>query len=205
MTPSPASTGSTNGYDRSVVQDRLELPLWDTRPPQPAPPYQARSKRRYLHATRKTKIANVTTTPPNRSLILLNPSLKQRLGTGRKPVHHATAGSRSTADDRAAGTASRRLTRAGGRRSSRRPPHRRRSGAALYFLQHYVFKGTVPDGVASLVYVAVPGVLAVAAGWLAPHQSRTPCRQSSVPRHAAVPELSSTVTVLPPDPPAAQP
>jgi hypothetical protein len=60
------------------------------------------------------------------------------------------------------------------------------SGAALWLLQHYVFKGTVPDGVVSMVYFVVPGVLAVAAGWLAPHQSRTP-----VP----VPMLSPPLTV----------
>ena len=63
------------------------------------------------------------------------------------------------------------------------------SGAALYLLQHYVFKGDVPDGVAWLVYVAVPGALAYAAGWLAPHQSRTPPPAASPP---------SNVTVTPP-------
>ncbi len=46
------------------------------------------------------------------------------------------------------------------------------SGAALWVLSQYVFRGAVPDGVASLGYVAVPGVLAYAAGWLAPHQPR---------------------------------
>ena|SRR6266700_2822287 len=46
------------------------------------------------------------------------------------------------------------------------------SGAVLYLLQTYAFKGTVPDGIASLIYVAVPGVLAFAAAYMAPHQSR---------------------------------
>jgi hypothetical protein len=46
------------------------------------------------------------------------------------------------------------------------------SGAALWLLSHYVFRGSVPDGIASMVYIAVPGVLAYAAGWLAPHQPR---------------------------------
>jgi hypothetical protein len=46
------------------------------------------------------------------------------------------------------------------------------SGAALYLLQVYVFKGAVPPGVESLIYAAVPGALAYAAGWLAPHQHR---------------------------------
>jgi len=48
------------------------------------------------------------------------------------------------------------------------------SGAALWLLGHYVFKGSVPDGIASMVYIAVPGALAYAAGWLAPHQDRPP-------------------------------
>ena len=38
------------------------------------------------------------------------------------------------------------------------------AGAVLYLLQSYVFKGDVPDGVQSLVYVAVPGVVALIAG-----------------------------------------
>ena len=48
------------------------------------------------------------------------------------------------------------------------------AGAALYLLQTYVFKGDVPDGIASLIYVAVPGVVAFGAAWLAPHQHRDP-------------------------------
>jgi hypothetical protein len=46
------------------------------------------------------------------------------------------------------------------------------SGAVLYLLQTYVFKGSVPGGVASLIYVSVPGLLAFAAAYLAPHQPR---------------------------------
>ena len=49
------------------------------------------------------------------------------------------------------------------------------SGAALWLLQHYIFKGmAVPEGVASMIYIATPSVLAVAAGWNAQHQYRTP-------------------------------
>ena len=48
------------------------------------------------------------------------------------------------------------------------------SGAVLWVLGTYVFKGTVPDGIASMIYVATPGVLAFAAAWLAPHQHRDP-------------------------------
>ena len=46
------------------------------------------------------------------------------------------------------------------------------SGAALYLLGKYVFKGSVPDGVASMIYIATPAVLAFAAAYLAPHQVR---------------------------------
>ena len=47
------------------------------------------------------------------------------------------------------------------------------SGAALYLLQAYVFKGAVPAGVESLIYAAVPGLVAFAAAYMAPHQDRT--------------------------------
>ena len=46
------------------------------------------------------------------------------------------------------------------------------SGLALWALGHYVFKGTVPDVVASWVYVIVPGVITFAAGYLAKHTPR---------------------------------
>ena len=48
------------------------------------------------------------------------------------------------------------------------------AGAVLYLLQKYVFKGSVPAGVESLIYTAVPGLVAFAAAYLAPHQNRTP-------------------------------
>jgi hypothetical protein len=46
------------------------------------------------------------------------------------------------------------------------------SGMILWVLGRYVFKGTVPDVIASWVYVLVPGALAWAAGYLAPHTHR---------------------------------
>ncbi len=46
------------------------------------------------------------------------------------------------------------------------------SGMALWLLGRYVFKGTVPDVVASWIYVLVPGILAWAAGYAAPHTHR---------------------------------
>ena len=48
------------------------------------------------------------------------------------------------------------------------------SGAVLWVLGKYVFQGNVPDGVASMVYVAMPGVLAFVAAYFAPHQHRDP-------------------------------
>ena len=47
------------------------------------------------------------------------------------------------------------------------------SGVVLWALQTYAFKGNaVPPGLVSLVDVAVPAVLAAAAGWAAPHTPR---------------------------------
>jgi hypothetical protein len=46
------------------------------------------------------------------------------------------------------------------------------SGMTLWLLGKYVFKGDVPDVLASWVYVIVPGVLAWAAGYWAPHTHR---------------------------------
>src|SRR5882724_2436750 len=46
------------------------------------------------------------------------------------------------------------------------------SGLALWALGHYVFKGSVPDVVASWIYVLVPGVITFGAGYLAKHTAR---------------------------------
>ena len=66
------------------------------------------------------------------------------------------------------------------------------SGVILWLLQTYVFKGNMPQGIESLVYLIVPGVLAGAAAYLAPHTPR--------PDLAPVPV---TAPPLPPAPPAA--
>ena len=50
------------------------------------------------------------------------------------------------------------------------------SGLALWALGHWVFKGSVPDVVASWVYVLVPAVITFAAGYRAPHTHRPPHR-----------------------------
>jgi hypothetical protein len=70
------------------------------------------------------------------------------------------------------------------------------SGLALWALGRYVFKGSVPDVVASWIYVIVPGVLTFAAGYLAKH----------TPRPAAAPSvMPSNVTVTPPEKTLVQP
>lgn len=46
------------------------------------------------------------------------------------------------------------------------------AGVALWVLQTYVFKGSMPQGVESLVYLAVPGIVAGVAGYVAPHTHR---------------------------------
>lgn len=48
------------------------------------------------------------------------------------------------------------------------------SGMVLWVLGKYVFKGAVPDVLASWVYVLVPGLLTFAAGYYTKHTSRTP-------------------------------
>ena len=70
------------------------------------------------------------------------------------------------------------------------------SGLALWALGRYVFKGAVPDVVASWIYVIVPGVLTFAAGYLARHSPRVP---------AAPPAMPSNVTVTPPPEKTLQP
>ena len=66
------------------------------------------------------------------------------------------------------------------------------SGLALWALGRYVFKGTVPDVVASWVYVLVPGLLAWGAGYLAPHTPR------NLPVIALPAPAAGNVTVQPP-------
>ena len=48
------------------------------------------------------------------------------------------------------------------------------SGLVLWCLGRYVFKGDVPDVVASWVYAIVPAVITFAAGYLANHTPRPP-------------------------------
>ena len=46
------------------------------------------------------------------------------------------------------------------------------SGLALWALGHYVFKGSVPDVVASWTYVIIPALITFGAGYLAKHTPR---------------------------------
>ena len=45
-------------------------------------------------------------------------------------------------------------------------------GIAVWALQTYVFRGNISPGLMSLIYAAVPGLLALAGGYLAPHSPR---------------------------------
>ena len=47
------------------------------------------------------------------------------------------------------------------------------SGLALWVLGRYVFRGAVPDVVASWMYAIVPGALTFAAGYLVRHTTRS--------------------------------
>jgi hypothetical protein len=55
------------------------------------------------------------------------------------------------------------------------------SGLLLWALGRYVFKGAVPDVVASWVYAAVPAGLTFAAGYYARHTSRPPAAAAPPP------------------------
>jgi hypothetical protein len=48
------------------------------------------------------------------------------------------------------------------------------SGLLLWIAGRYIFKGSVPDVVASWVYVAVPSVITFMAGYAARHTPRPP-------------------------------
>ena len=55
------------------------------------------------------------------------------------------------------------------------------SGLALWILGRYVFRGDVPDVVASWVYAAVPAAVTFAAGYLAKHTPRPDVPAPAVP------------------------
>ena len=62
------------------------------------------------------------------------------------------------------------------------------SGLALWALGHWVFKGSVPDVVASWVYVLVPALITFAAGYKAPHTHRPLTRPAKTLIPPAAPE-----------------
>lgn len=88
------------------------------------------------------------------------------------------------------------------------------SGLALFALGRYVFKGAVPDVVASWVYVIVPSVITFAAGYLAKHTVRPgdppaaarplpPGYPASVPPLTSMPPTALETQQPPAAPPAA--
>jgi hypothetical protein len=61
------------------------------------------------------------------------------------------------------------------------------SGVALWALSTYVFKGgDVPAGLVSLIDVAVPAVLAAAAGYFAPHTPRPSPPAATLPGNVTI-------------------
>jgi hypothetical protein len=60
------------------------------------------------------------------------------------------------------------------------------SGLALWALGRYVFKGSVPDVVASWIYVIVPAALTFTAGYLAKHTPRPPAAPTAMPSDVTV-------------------
>ena len=70
------------------------------------------------------------------------------------------------------------------------------SGLALWSLGHWVFKGTVPDVVASWVYVLVPALITFAAGYLARHTPRPAVPPPAAPSNVTVTRPEKTL--LPP-------
>lgn len=78
------------------------------------------------------------------------------------------------------------------------------AGVVLWVLQTYVFKGTaVPAGLVSLVDVAVPGLLALAGAYLAPHTPRPATPAAPPAGRGGYPAGGTPVSDLPPPPPGA--
>ena len=67
------------------------------------------------------------------------------------------------------------------------------SGLLLWVLGKYVFKGDVPDVFVSWVYIAVPGILAFAAGYLTRHTHREDLQVPQTPEPSAI-QVSSITT-----------
>lgn len=80
------------------------------------------------------------------------------------------------------------------------------SGIMLWIMGRYVFKGGVPDVVASWTYVLVPGILTFGAGYLARHTPRPDEPAGNMP--ADIPARGGysagrrTASELPPPPPS---
>lgn len=72
------------------------------------------------------------------------------------------------------------------------------SGLALWALGHYVFKGSVPDVVASWTYVIVPALLTFAAGYAARHTSRPVLPPPVLPSNVTVTTPAEKTLIQPP-------
>ena len=59
------------------------------------------------------------------------------------------------------------------------------AGIIIWVLSEYAFKGHVPAGLVSLIYAVLPGVLALAAAYAAPHQTRPGDMEIPVPGASA--------------------
>jgi hypothetical protein len=61
------------------------------------------------------------------------------------------------------------------------------SGLVLWALGQYVFKGDVPDVIVSWVYVLIPGLAALAAGYVTKHTFRIDVKPELIPTLPTVP------------------
>jgi hypothetical protein len=78
------------------------------------------------------------------------------------------------------------------------------AGVVLWVLQTYAFKGAaVPAGLVSLVDVAVPGILALAGAYLAPHTPRPAAPAAPPAARGGYPAGGTPVSEMPPPPPSA--
>ena len=77
------------------------------------------------------------------------------------------------------------------------------SGMAIWALGRYVFRGAVPDVVASWIYVIVPGLLAFGAGYLARHTPRPVTAGPAIDEASAITHQAAAALAPAAAPPAA--
>jgi hypothetical protein len=79
------------------------------------------------------------------------------------------------------------------------------AGLALWALGRYVFKGTVPDVVASWVYAILPSLLTFGAGYLAKHTARPVTAPAAAPLPPGYPPSVPPLSSMPPTAAETQP